>query len=58
MPEELVREHADREADVGALAARFDVSPIAMAYRLVTLEILEVVPRDIADEQTRWRRSV
>jgi predicted transcriptional regulator len=58
MPEELVRAHAGREADVAQLARTFDVSPIAMAYRLVNLEILEVVPREIEDEQARWRRTV
>jgi hypothetical protein len=58
MPEELVRAHADREADVTELARMFNVSPIAMAYRLVNLEIVEVVPRDIEAEQERWRRTV
>ena len=58
MPEELVREHGAREADVAELARTFDVSPIAMAYRLVNLEILEVVPREIEAEQERWRLTV
>jgi len=58
MPEDLVREHAGGDADVADLARTFDVSPIAMAYRLVNLDILNVVPPDIEAEQQRWRRSV
>jgi IrrE N-terminal-like domain len=59
MPEPLVRERAERDGpDADALARTFDVSPIAMAYRLVNLGFLEVVPPDIEAEQQRWRRTV
>ena len=59
MPEPLVREHAESAgADATALARTFDVSPIAMAFRLVNLGYLEVVPPDIQAEQQRWRRTV
>ena len=59
MPEPLVRECVGRDGlEVGALAGAFDVSPIAMAYRLVNLQVLEVVPPDIEAEQARWRRTV
>jgi uncharacterized protein DUF955 len=59
MPEPLVRERAERDGlDVATLAGAFDVSPIAMAYRLVNLEFLEVVPAEIEAEQARWRRTV
>jgi hypothetical protein len=59
MPEPLVRERVGSDGlDVAALAGTFDVSPIAMAYRLVNLEFMEVVPSEIADEQERWRRTV
>jgi predicted transcriptional regulator len=59
MPKPLVRERVEREGlDVAALAGAFDVSPIAMAYRLVNLEVLEIVPPEIEAEQARWRRSV
>jgi IrrE N-terminal-like domain len=59
MPEPLVRERVERDGlDVAALADTFDVSPIAMAYRLVNLAFLEVVPPDIEAEQQRWRRTV
>ncbi|HET7171899.1 MAG TPA: ImmA/IrrE family metallo-endopeptidase [Gaiellales bacterium] len=59
MPEPLIRERVKRDGlDVTELARTFDVSPIAMAYRLVNLEVLEIVPPDIEAEQLRWRRSV
>ena len=59
MPEPLVRERAGRDGpDADALARTFDVSSIAMAYRLVNLGFLEVVPADIEAEQQRWRRTV
>jgi len=59
MPEPLVRERAEHDGpDTAALADAFDVSPIAMAYRLVNLGFLEVVPPDIEAEQQRWRRTV
>jgi hypothetical protein len=59
MPEPVVRERVERDGpDVEELARIFDVSPIAMAYRLVNLDILTVVPPDIEAEQQRWRRSV
>jgi uncharacterized protein DUF955 len=56
MPEPLVRARAETDGlDATALARTFNVSPIAMAYRLVNLEFLEVVPPDIQAEQQRWR---
>ena len=59
MPEPLVRERAGRDGpDADALARTFDVSSIAMAYRLVNLGFLEVVPPDIEAEQQRWKRTV
>lgn len=59
MPEPLVREHADRDgADAVALANRFDVSTIAMAFRLVNLGYLAVVPAEIEAEHQRWKGTV
>jgi predicted transcriptional regulator len=59
MPEPLIRERVKVDGlDVTALAGTFNVSPIAMAFRLVNLEFLEVVPPDIEAEQARWRRTV
>jgi hypothetical protein len=56
MPEPLVREHADAAGpDATALARSFAVSPIAMAFRLVNLGYLKVIPADIEAEHRRWR---
>jgi hypothetical protein len=56
MPEELVRAQADRDGpDPIRLAERFQVSDVAMGFRLVTLGYLEVLPPDIEAEHRRWR---
>ena len=56
MPEPLVREHADRDGpDPIALAARFEVSDIAMGFRLVNLGYLTQLPVGIQAELDRWR---
>jgi hypothetical protein len=56
MPEELVREAVDRDGpNPIALSARFQVSDVAMGYRLVTLGYLEALPVDLQAEVDRWR---
>ena len=56
MPEAMVREAADRDGpDPIALAPRFGVSDVAMAYRLVTLRYMEALPVDLQAEVDRWR---
>ena len=52
MPEAAVREEVARlGARPQALAARFQVSPIAMAYRLVNLGYLETPPPELERER-------
>jgi hypothetical protein len=56
MPEPLVRAAADRDGgDPIALADRFDVSDVAMGYRLVNLGYLKALPVDLQAEADRWR---
>ncbi len=45
MPEPAVREAWDELGDVAACAARFDVSPTAMHWRLYSFGLIEESPR-------------
>ncbi len=56
MPEQLVREWADRDgADPTELCKRFQVSDVAMAFRLVTLGYLRALPVEIEAKHRAWR---
>jgi IrrE N-terminal-like domain len=56
MPEALVRAAADADGpDPIALARRFDVSDVAMGFRLVTLGYLRALPVDMQAEVDKWR---
>jgi len=51
-----LREYADREgADPIALAEVFQVSDVAMGFRLLNLGFLKALPPEIAAEYERWR---
>ena len=59
MPEGSVRAEAERVGpDPNALAERFAVSPIAMAFRLVNLSYLEALPPALERDWQRWRQSL
>jgi predicted transcriptional regulator len=58
MPAALVREAAERRGpDPYTLAAEFDVSDVAMGFRLVTLGYFAVLPPELDAQWRSWRGS-
>jgi Zn-dependent peptidase ImmA (M78 family) len=51
MPEPAVREVWEKLGDVAACAARFDVSPTAMHWRLFNTGLVEAAPSEYASAE-------